>query len=134
LITCPESFVKYSLILIFFLFLNCNNHENPGNKEGNLSSQTSEQSKSNSDQQIGSAKNMTGCYMRVLKRDTLALHLQEVGNLVRGRLTFDNYEKDGSAGTVSGTIVGDVMKLIYSFQSEGMNSVMQVYFKISKNG
>lgn len=70
-----------------------------------------------------------GCYMQVLKRDTFTASLQQQGNTVTGRLSFDNYEKDGSTGTVSGKIQGDVLKLEYAFVSEGMNSVMELYFK-----
>ena len=70
-----------------------------------------------------------GCYMRVLKRDTMLLHLQQNGETVSGKMNFDNYEKDGSTGTVSGVIENDIVKLWYNFQSEGMNSVMELYFK-----
>jgi hypothetical protein len=70
------------------------------------------------------------CYMQVLKRDTMVLHINSaIGDGISGKLSFDNYEKDGSTGTVKGKREGDVVKLIYSFQSEGMNSVMEVYFK-----
>ena len=74
-----------------------------------------------------------GCYMQVLKRDTFTASLQQQGNTVTGRLSFDNYEKDGSTGTVSGKIQGDVLKLDYAFASEGITSVMELYFKY-KNG
>jgi hypothetical protein len=123
--------MKYSPFFLFFFLLNCNTPESTNNTQP---TETSGESKSNSNRGPGTVKNSRGCYIRVLQRDTLALHLQQEGNLVRGRLTFDNYEKDGSTGTVTGTIEGDIMKLIYSFQSEGMHSVMEVYFKISKNG
>jgi len=70
-----------------------------------------------------------GCYMQVLKRDTFTASLQQQGNLVTGKLHFDNYEKDGSSGTVSGKLEGDLLKLYYFFTSEGMNSVMELYFR-----
>jgi len=70
-----------------------------------------------------------GCYMQVLKRDTFTASLQQQGNLVTGRLHFDNYEKDGSSGTISGTLQGDVLKVYYFFASEGMKSVMELYLK-----
>lgn len=73
---------------------------------------------------------LTGCYLRVLKRDSLALSIEQSGKAVTGKLSFDNFEKDGSSGSVSGTIDNDILKLIYSFQSEGMHSVMEAYFKI----
>lgn len=70
-----------------------------------------------------------GCFMQVLQRDTFAASLKQNGNDVTGKLSFDNYEKDGSTGTVHGKLQGDVLKLFYSFASEGMNSVMEVYYK-----
>lgn len=75
------------------------------------------------------ANDLNGCFLRVLQRDTLVAHLQQNGNAITGKLTFDNFEKDGSTGTVKGTLEGDILKLIYTFRSEGMNSVMEVYFK-----
>lgn len=74
---------------------------------------------------------IAGCYMRVRGRDTLAADLQQTGNTITGKLTYDNYQKDGSTGSVIGVVEGDIVKLTYSFQSEGMNSVMDVYYKVS---
>ena len=73
--------------------------------------------------------NITGCYMQILKRDTFAANLQQQGNVVTGKLSFDNYEKDGSSGSVTGKLEADILKLKYAFSSEGMHSVMEVYFK-----
>lgn len=72
-----------------------------------------------------------GCFMQVLQRDTFAANLHQNGKDITGKLSFDNYEKDGSTGTVNGKLEDDVLKLFYSFASEGMNSVMEVYFKYS---
>lgn len=75
------------------------------------------------------------CYMQILKRDTIVLHIDKFsGETISGKLSFDNYQKDGSTGIVKGKREGDVLKLIYSFQSEGMNSVMEVYFKEENDG
>ena len=72
---------------------------------------------------------IAGCYMRVMQRDTLAAVLEQRGDSVYGRLTFDNYEKDGSSGSVEGRVEDGIVKLVYTFHSEGMKSVMDVYFK-----
>ncbi|MBA2630340.1 MAG: hypothetical protein H0U84_04885 [Thermoleophilaceae bacterium] len=76
---------------------------------------------------------VNGCYMKILKRDTIAIKLYQTGTSVTGKLTFDNYEKDGSTGTVHGIIEGNIIKLWYNFASEGMNSVMEIYFKKQGN-
>ena len=73
--------------------------------------------------------NIAGCYMQVLKRDTFTASLQQTERLITGRLSFDNYEKDASSGTVSGKIQGDVIKLNYVFASEGTTSVMELYVR-----
>lgn len=80
------------------------------------------------------ANNINGCYLRVIQRDTLIASLTQDGNIVTGKLIFDNYEKDGSAGMVTGKIEGDIIKLVYRFRSEGMNSISEQFFKITKDG
>jgi len=80
-----------------------------------------------------SVNDISGCYMQTLKRDTFAVILKQQGNEVTGRLTLDNYEKDGSTGTVTGKLEDGVLKLVYTFSSEGMTSIMQVYFKYEGN-
>ena len=52
--------------------------------------------------------------------------LAQTENTITGKLSFDNFEKDGSTGTVHGTIEGDVAKLWYTFMSEGLKSVMEI--------
>lgn len=69
------------------------------------------------------------CYWQVLKRDTFVASLSQKGNRVNGKLSFDNFEKDGSSGMVVGENKQGIMKLWYSFESEGMKSVMEVWFK-----
>jgi hypothetical protein len=46
-----------------------------------------------------------------------------------GRMMFDNYQKDGSRGTVKGRDKDGIVHLWYDFHSEGMRSVMEIYFK-----
>ncbi len=72
----------------------------------------------------------SGCYVSIMGRDTFAAQLRQDGQDVNGRLSFDNFEKDGSTGTVMGRVDGNIIRLKYEFQSEGMQSVMDVYFKV----
>ena len=83
---------------------------------------------------VSSAKVWEGCYWKVVQKDTFALHLQQSKGTVSGRLTFNNYQKDKSTGTVHGNIDGDIIRLWYTFSSEGMNSVMEIYFKKQDDG
>ena len=125
--------------IIFILFtltaiISCTN--NNVNKESSDSGMVQNQDKKISSKDSPNIKSapadVNGCYMKVLKRDTFAVQLNQTGNTVSGKLTFDNYEKDGSTGSINGTVEGDIIKLWYNFKSEGMNSVMEIYFK--KNG
>lgn len=95
---------------------------------------TEKDSKEKSTGKNDGTPDLAGCYLRVMDRDTVALSIQQSGRSVTGKLSFDNFEKDGSTGRVDGTIDGDTLKLIYNFQSEGMHSVMEVYCKIVDRG
>ena len=70
-----------------------------------------------------------GCYMKITGRDTAILMIDQKGADITGKLLYDNFEKDGSRGTVRGKEEKEILKLWYDFQSEGMHSVMEVYFK-----
>ncbi len=70
------------------------------------------------------------CYWQIMQRDTFVAVFSKTGASVSGKLTFDNFQKDGSSGSISGLTDNDIMKLWYSFESEGMNSTMEVWFKI----
>jgi hypothetical protein len=74
-------------------------------------------------------KNEGGCFMKITGRDTAIIILEQKENDLTGRMLYDNFEKDGSHGTVKGKQDGDILKLFYDFNSEGMRSVMEVYFK-----
>jgi len=110
---------------MLLMLASCNSNDGGNNERSTTNSvetPTNQNNEANPD--------LSGCYLRVLKRDTLALSIQQNGKTVTGKLSFDNFEKDGSSGNVAGTIDNNILKLIYSFQSEGMNSVMEVYFKV----
>ena len=116
-------------IILSLIFLSCNNstHENLNEyqKENTDSSKENKQTVDNSAPPIS----VEGCYWQILKRDTFVAKLVQNGNAISGKLSFDNFEKDGSSGSAKGVIDGDIIKLWYSFQSEGMNSVMEVWYK-----
>lgn len=115
-------------ILVGLWMTSCNNSDSSSNTVPKDSSIT--KPGLNNDKRA----NLSGCYLRVIKRDSLALHLEEKDGMVMGKLSFDNYEKDGSTGPVKGKVENDIVKLIYNFQSEGMQSIMEIYFKITEKG
>ncbi len=73
---------------------------------------------------------VAGCYVAKLSKDVYTLKIESENNgAVTGRLAFNNYEKDSSSGTFTGTLSGDILLGTYSFDSEGMHSNRQVIFK-----
>lgn len=69
------------------------------------------------------------CYLFVAAKDTYALKLNIIDTSIKGTAVFKNFEKDSNHGTVEGTVDGDIIRLWYNFQSEGMNSVRELYLK-----
>ncbi len=75
-----------------------------------------------------------GCYVARTNgnKDVYTLNVKtQQGENISGALAFKNFEKDSSSGTFSGTYKDDILLADYTFQSEGMTSVMQVIFKKS---
>lgn len=71
-----------------------------------------------------------GCYVATLNKDVYNLEINsQAHEKVSGTLTFNNYQKDSSSGTFSGTYKDSILLGTYAFQSEGVDSVMQVIFK-----
>ena len=111
------------------LVTSCNSNTNSetARTDSAVTENTVEVNKANPPQKTET--NVEGCYIKILKRDTMVLHLRQNGDSVSGRMNFDNYEKDSSSGEVAGIIDGDIIKLWYSFQSEGMLSTAELFFK-----
>ncbi|MEO5912306.1 MAG: hypothetical protein ABIP95_15575 [Pelobium sp.] len=62
------------------------------------------------------------CFMASLKTDSAFLSISEDNNQIKGRLWYKFFEKDNNKGDLSGTMVGDTLKLDYTFNSEGVTS------------
>ncbi len=75
---------------------------------------------------------IVGCYQATILKDVYTLNIQTVnGENFSGTLRFKNFEKDSSSGIYTGTYKNDILLGEYTFQSEGMQSVMEVIFKKS---
>lgn len=68
------------------------------------------------------------CYEFAQGKDTINMVLAMSANNANGELQYKNYEKDSSHGTFSGTFIGDTLFADYTFESEGMTSVMEKVF------
>ena len=125
--------MKYIFFILFLgKLMSCSNNTATNEQAG--VSKSSDSGKGTSPNiENGPASDITGCYMKIVGRDTAILMLEQKGNMFTGKMLYDNYEKDGSQGTVKGKEDKEIIKLWYDFNSEGMHSVMEVYFK-KENG
>ena len=75
-------------------------------------------------------ESVAGCYVATTGKDiyTLNIEMQTEEN-VSGKLAFKNFEKDSSSGIFTGKYENGILLADYTFQSEGMQSQMQVIFK-----
>ena len=121
--------MKYILIFLFVgKLISCNNNIQTGEKANTTNpSDNGRALLPKADQKI--SVDMSGCYMKIIGKDTAIIMLEQKGMDLSGKMLYDNFEKDGSMGTVKGKEDGDILKLWYDFKSEGMHSVMEVYFK-----
>ncbi len=76
---------------------------------------------------------IVGCYVGGNSKDiyTMRIIMSQNGENVSGTLAFKNFEKDSSSGTFTGTYKNGILLGDYSFNSEGMTSLMQVAFQKS---
>jgi hypothetical protein len=128
--------MRSAIIFISFIFLlSCNSSEsNTQTKEDStFDNKSTNEVDTLNKKPSQSSGDISDCYWKILNRDTFVLHLQQSNGILSGKLTFNNFEKDKSSGKVHGKVEGDLVKLWYDFQSEGMQSVMEVYFKRKNN-
>lgn len=123
--------MKYLSTILLVCFISCNQAEKKNNEGQTPVQQEKENSKKPSDISSGI---LDGCYRRVIKRDTVLLKLKQSGKMLKGTLIFDNYQIDGSRGTVQGRIEDDKILLWYEFNSEGEHSVMEQVFLRTADG
>lgn len=68
------------------------------------------------------------CYSSVVKKDTVLLNAHMSGDSVMGSLGYKLYEKDQNNGSLLGKMYGDTLRGMYTFMSEGQESVREVIF------
>jgi hypothetical protein len=68
------------------------------------------------------------CYSSIVKRDTILLNAHVSGDSVRGSLGYKLYEKDQNNGSLLGKMYGDTLRGLYTFMSEGRESIREVLF------
>lgn len=73
---------------------------------------------------------ITGCYVAHLGKDVYTIRIDSQDReTFNGEMSYDNYQKDSSHGSYSGTYKDGILLGEYSFDSEGMHSIRQLIFK-----
>lgn len=73
------------------------------------------------------------CYVYSDGKNYVSLEFTEIGSTYKGNLTYAFAEKDKNTGTFVGQLKDGVLLADYTFQSEGVESVRQVAFKVSND-
>lgn len=82
------------------------------------------------DDNTAQVESVAGCYVATTGKDLYTLNIQmQTEENVSGKLAFKNFEKDSSTGVFTGKYKDGILLGDYTFQSEGMQSQMQVIFK-----
>ena len=78
---------------------------------------------------------IVGCFAAALKNDRYYLHIvQQLGNKVSGQISIRNANKDASYGDFSGTFDGTTLTGMYTFNSEGLQSKRELFFRATESG
>lgn len=72
--------------------------------------------------------NSIKCYAFTSKGITINMYIEQYGEEVTGRLTYDFAEKDDNEGLLKGRFYGDTLVADYAFKSEGTTSIREVAF------
>ncbi|RFN58147.1 hypothetical protein [Marixanthomonas ophiurae] len=74
-----------------------------------------------------------GCYVYNDNKSTISLQVMEKGDSITGTLLFALAEKDKNTGRFKGYIKNNVLLADYTFESEGVESVRQVAFRVKND-
>ena len=75
-----------------------------------------------------SLKIQTMCYYAATGKDSVFASLTDNLGTITGKIKFQNFEKDSSAGDLFGIKNGDTLKLTYRFESEGVTTENEMWF------
>lgn len=84
---------------------------------------------------VAQTTKIIGCYVATLKEDKYILNVtSQENNLITGNIAFMNSNKDSSSGAFKGFYTNGILTGIYNFNSEGMHSKRELFYKGDKTG
>ena len=111
-------------LAIFYSCMNNNNNQHTEQEPDTIE---------NIAQDISNKSLLQPCYMAVVGKDSAFLHIEKDNAEVKGKLFYKPLEKDSRNGSFEGILINDTLKLIYTFQAEGTESVQELYLKLDDN-
>lgn len=83
---------------------------------------------------FSSDSKLQSCYHGVVGDSNSLLQIKDQGSEnISGTLIFQNYQKDSSYGTFTGSILKNKITIAFTFQSEGVESKRQIVFTKNRN-
>ncbi len=130
----PDFMKKASILSAFFcimLMMSSCNRENKAAPKAVANGETADHQKT----QV-SIPVLKGdyCFLKAENKDTTSVHLTISGNKVNGEMTWQPWEKDGAAGTLSGKLISDSeMEVLYNYTIEGSKQTETKIMKIGQD-
>ncbi len=117
--------MKNNLLILTALggifFTSCKNEVQKNSQEEIVSEETQ-----NNHNDINSLD--TVCYSFISEKDTVKLKMKRRKDEITGSLSYSYFEKDKNTGTFKGTFENDTLRAVYTFNSEGTESVREILF------
>ena len=81
------------------------------------------------------ANSIVGCYVGKLARDNYLIDVTaQDNNKIIGTIAYLNFQKDSSHGEFQGTYTNGILNGLYIFESEGMTSIRELFYKGDRRG
>jgi len=112
--------INYLFPFLVLVLISCN--------AGSLPESDQSKQVANQDSILNSEQPTSHCYLYTNKKDSIKLNYTQNKDNVKGNLHFQNYQIDGSRGTINGQFHGDTLWIEYDFMAEGMHSNTEEVF------
>ena len=122
------NFNKFYVAALLAILFSCNNHRDSKQLGTTYVKDTSVFSKG------ASQTSREECYAGKTGKSIVQLALRIHGDQVEGTLNYLPDQKDKNTGSIMGRLLGDTLLADYRFMSEGIESVRQVTFLLTREG
>jgi hypothetical protein len=122
--------MKYLLILsIVFSLCSCDSENRKNSQNNEIFNQDTTTASGSTGSIPTNNSDWSGCYDLNIEKDSAFMKLSKTAGGYGGSLQYKRFEKDSNDGTVSLIEDSKYLKGWYRFQSEGKNTVREIYFR-----